>query len=137
MIQPAAIVIVDTDVFSYLFRDAPQADLYRPHLQGVIPALTFVTIGELYRGAYKQRWREQQVERLEARIKPYLKIPCEESVARMWARIQTGVPGRTFPTNDAWVAACALVYDCPVLSHNRRDFHDVPGVRLINHAAGT
>ena len=129
-----SIVIVDTDVFSYLWRNAPEADPYKQHLLGVIPALTFVTIGELYKGAFGDHWGDRWLASLDANIRDYLPIPLDESVARMWARIQTSIPSCKFPENDAWIAACTLVYGCPLLSHDRRDFHDIPGIQLITYA---
>ena len=127
--------LVDTDVFSYLFRGDSRADLYKPDLVGFIPAVCFVTIGELYKGAFAANWTEAKIEQLESRLRRYLVLPYDDAVARMWARVQTAIRGRRFPANDAWIAACALAYGCPILSHNRRDFHDVPGIYLISHRA--
>jgi len=38
--------------------------------------------------------------------------------------------GRRIETADAWVAATALVYDAPLLSHNKADYLGVSGLRL-------
>ena len=125
--------LVDTDVFSYIWRGDSRGDLYKPDLMGFIPAVCFVTIAELYKGAFAARWNAAKIEQLEFSLSRYLVLPYDDSVAVMWARVQTAIRGRAFPPNDAWVAACALAYGCPVLSHNRRDFHDVPGIHLVNH----
>jgi ABC-type Zn uptake system ZnuABC Zn-binding protein ZnuA len=31
-------------------------------------------------------------------------------------------------TADAWIAATALLYDAPLLTHNRKDYGGVPGL---------
>ncbi len=43
-------VVVDTDVFSLLFR-GQDVDLYRRHLDGTVPVLSFVSVAELHYGA--------------------------------------------------------------------------------------
>ena len=128
------LAVIDTDVFSFIFRDRPEAALYNPYLDGVIPAVSFVTVAELYQGAYRNNWSPQNISRLEERLRGFLFLPGDDPVAREWARIQTATRGRNYPANDAWVAACALAYACPLLSHNRKDFHDIPGLELICHA---
>lgn len=50
-------VIVDTDVFSYLLR-RQNADVYQPHLTGVVPVLSFASVAELYSGAAQANWGE-------------------------------------------------------------------------------
>ena len=49
-------VLLDTDVFSYLFKGADEADLYKSHVAEKTIAVSFVTVGELYSGAYKRGW---------------------------------------------------------------------------------
>ena len=50
------VVIVDTDVVSFLFKGDTRAQLYRPHLQGRTLALSFMTVAELYQWAYIRNW---------------------------------------------------------------------------------
>jgi len=45
-------VLVDTDVFSYLMNGTGYASVYKPHVQGKLVAVSFVTVGELYFGAF-------------------------------------------------------------------------------------
>jgi hypothetical protein len=42
-------VVVDTDVVSYLFKSDTRADLYRPHLDGHLPIISFMSLAELER----------------------------------------------------------------------------------------
>lgn len=129
----ARVAIVDTNVFSYIFKGTPEAAPYLDDLRGTIPAVTFVTVAELYQGAYKANWGAEKLETLDRQLRLYLVLPYDESVAQQWARIQTATPGRTYPVNDAWTAACALSYGCPLLTHNLKHFEDIPGLRTITH----
>lgn len=51
---PANIVLVDTDVYSYLLNGKGPIEAYRRHLQGKHLALSFITIGELYFGKQEE-----------------------------------------------------------------------------------
>jgi predicted nucleic acid-binding protein len=35
---------------------------------------------------------------------------------------------------DAWIAATALLYSVPLVTHNRNDYLGVPDLTLISHA---
>jgi len=129
---PTSVVLVDTDVFSFIFKGSPEANFFLTHMRGAIPAVSFVTIAELYKGAYARNWSARKIGSLEKKLQQYLILPYDLAVAQQWARIQTAIRGRTFPQNDAWVAACALTYGCPLLTNNARDFHDIPGLTVIS-----
>ena len=58
-------VIVDTDVVSFLMKGDTRAALYRPHLEGTIAAVSFMTVAELYQWAYIRNWGKRKVARLE------------------------------------------------------------------------
>lgn len=125
----ANVVILDTCVFSFIYGDKREAAPYRPHLQGMVPAVTFVTVGELLKGAYRMNWPVASLQNLQDYLREdYLVIPYDEAVAEQWARIQTAQRGRNYPENDAWIAACAITFGCTLLTHNRKDFHDNPGL---------
>lgn len=129
------VVILDTCVFSFIYGDKPEAAPYKPHLVGMIPAVTFVTVGELLKGAYAINWPIASIQNLQEYLREdYLVIPYNEAVAEQWARIQTARRGRMYGANDAWIAACAITFDCTLLTHNRKDFHDIPGLKFICYA---
>jgi tRNA(fMet)-specific endonuclease VapC len=48
-------IVVDTDVLSYLFKGDTRGDLYRPHLDGQVLLISFMTLAELDRWALAQR----------------------------------------------------------------------------------
>ena len=35
---------------------------------------------------------------------------------------------------DAWIAATALLYDIPLVTHNRNDYLGIPGLTVISHS---
>lgn len=44
----SAVVVLDTDVVSYLFKGDTRAEAYRLHLRGKTLALSFMTVTKLY-----------------------------------------------------------------------------------------
>ncbi len=51
----------------------------------------------------------------------------------MWAKIQAQARqlGRPVSVGDAWIAATALLYDAPLVTHNPDEFKDVAGLSII------
>jgi tRNA(fMet)-specific endonuclease VapC len=41
-------IVADTDVVSFLFKNDSRAVDYLPHLQGIVPVISFQTVAELY-----------------------------------------------------------------------------------------
>ena len=73
-------LVVDTCVVSYILKNHPLAQEYRPLLEGKSLGLSF--------------------------------------------------KGRPMPSNDAWIAATALRYDTPLVTHNVKDFEHLQNMGL-------
>lgn len=129
----STVSLLDTDVFSMIYKGRKAAEPYLNRLWGCIPAICFVTVGELYQWAYLKHWSHQSIASLETRLHQYLILPYDESVSRQWAKIQTAKPGRCYPHNDCWIAACAITYGCELLTHNGKDFLNIPGLTVISY----
>jgi len=127
-------MLLDTSVFSlFLKHNDSRAALYLPDIQDKLLAVSFVTVGELYKWAYLQRWGFERLRELEERLQKVVILSAHEEVARQWAHIQS-VPGRSLPDNDAWIAACALAYGCVLVTHDRH-LIDIPGISIISHVS--
>lgn len=46
------IVLLDTDVFSFLWQDRPEGEPYRPLVAGRIAALSFTSVGKAHYGVH-------------------------------------------------------------------------------------
>lgn len=127
-------VIVDTDVASYLFKQDTRARLYTPHLVGVVASISFMTLAELEQWTVLHKWGKRRHQELMDFIKArFLVIDSDAVLCRQWAEVQGMVSGvgRHIQTADAWVAATALLYAAPLITHNAADFAHVPGLRVI------
>lgn len=119
------VVVLDTDAVSLLHRR--QLDLaYAQHLIGNTAAITFVTLGELYKGMEARSWGERRRTDLAAWVDRLLVLPYSDEVAHTWGRLaaEARQRGRPRPVNDTWIAACCITEDVPLLTLNRRDFED-------------
>jgi tRNA(fMet)-specific endonuclease VapC len=134
MIPSPTALVVDTDVVSFLFRDDTRADWYRPHLTGKVLALSFMTVAELDQWALEHQWGAARQQRLVEHLADYLIHPYDRDLCRWWATVRVACRriGRPIEGADAWIAATALLYDIPLVTHNSDHFAPVPGLTLIS-----
>jgi tRNA(fMet)-specific endonuclease VapC len=128
-------LLLDTDVFSYLFKDHPLAEAYRPHVRGHTLAISFMTVAELFQGAFRAGWDSQQIERLESRIASYVLVPSSNAMSRKWGEVRFIRRAQPISPEDAWIAAAALLEGWPLVTHNARDFHGIPGLTIVTESA--
>lgn len=116
---PGGVLVVDTDVVSFVFKGDTRGDLYRPH----------VGPGEELNPA--------RVTQLRAEMRKYVLAPFTEAVCLRWTQVMDKArrAGRPVSTTDAWVAATALAYAVPLVTHNAGDFAHIDGLTVISEKA--
>lgn len=126
-------VILDTDVCSFLFKRDSRSEYYRPHLIGRTPCLSFQTIAELYQWAEINGWGQNRRTQLDKWLPNFVILPYDNETAQSWARIRAERrrQGQPISTADAWIAACALRYDCPLITHNAGDYQNISQLTVI------
>lgn len=124
-------VLLDTNVVSYLMRGDQLAAAYRPHLERKTLAVSFMTVAELYEGACRGHWGDARLARLEGEIRNYLVIPFSNRLCRIWGQIRATRLHRPISVDDAWIAASALAFGCPLVTHNPTHFADIPELTII------
>jgi len=126
-------VILDTNIVSYLMRGGPVADRYAPHIQERLLYITFVTIGEMYYGAERGAWGQRRRSALAAYLGRFTVVPYNLQVSRRYGMIRASRESRgvRIETNDAWIAACAVEYRLPLVTHNARDFQNIHGLQVV------
>ena len=127
-------ILVDTDVVSYLFGNRPQAGFFRPYLQHRTLAISFMTVAEVYFGAYKANWGVRRITQLENHIRNYVVVPFDNDLCQRCARIRADrqQSGHQIGFADAWIAASALVHDCALATNNGKDFQGIGQLELIS-----
>lgn len=129
-------VLVDTDVFSFFIKGDSRADLYSAYLQQRTIALAFQTVAELFQWAELHQWGETRREGLDSELGKTVLLNSDQETARLWAVVTaTRVRfGRPISPQDAWVAACALRYDIPLVTHNAKDYAGIPGLAIMTES---
>ena len=128
----AEAVVADTDVVSHLMRGT-LADALAARLRERTLLVTFITVGELFRGATHARWGQRRTAALADWVSRVPVMQGSEDVARRWGRL-TGAAlrsGRPLPANDAWVAACCLAKGLPLATLNLRHYGHIADLELV------
>ena len=127
-------VIVDTDVVSYIFKGDTRGALYEPHLTGALASISFMTFAELEQWAIARNWGERRHAELIRFVKQrFTIIDSSNALSRKWAEVreQYRQRGQVIQTADAWIAATALLYHEPLITHNAADYSQVTGLQLV------
>ena len=124
-------LVVDTDVVSYLFKNHSVATLYDADLLNHTLVVSFMTVAELERWAIQSKWGDARRNRLNWFLQPFAILAYDRAEVMVEAQAR----GFRIEGADAWIAATALLYDLPLVTHNRDDYRGVPGLRIISHAS--
>lgn len=126
-------IVLDTDVVSFLFKGDTRAQIYLPHLQDRQWLISFMTEAELEQWALLANWSTKRVEWLRLFLRRFVIVPSSHDLVLKWAEamVATRRAGRRIETADAWIAATALLYDAPLLTHNKSDYLGVSGLRFV------
>jgi tRNA(fMet)-specific endonuclease VapC len=132
-----AIRVVDTDVWSYLYKGRDEARLYEPHLQGNILVISFQTQAELLRWAIGSAWGDRRRQDLESRLQNYVTVHSSDGLSLHWAEaMESGRrKGQPISAADAWIAATALHLDVPLITHNKSHFMGIDRLTIISETS--
>jgi len=128
--------LFDTDAISELLRPRP-LPRYVEWLRSVPREEQFtsaVTVGELYKGAYRSSARERHLENIERRVLPAVTVlPYDTATARVFGRVRASLEsaGTLLADADLQIAATALHHGLELVTGNLRHFERVPGL-VIN-----
>ncbi|CAN5268901.1 hypothetical protein BH20ACI1_BH20ACI1_06200 [soil metagenome] len=126
-------VIADTNIVSYIFKKDTRGDLYKPHLEGNITIIAAQTLAELELMPLKNNWSKKRHNALRENLENYIFIEVNQEISLKWAQIQfeAGKNGTPVSVGDAWIAATALAYLIPLVTHNYKDFKNISGLQII------
>ncbi len=126
-----SVLVVDTNVVSFLMKGDSRGGPYRRHFPGNSLAISFMTVAELYEGAFRAGWGESRLRDLVETLRDYVIVPCSVAMCECWGRIRAERRAQPISPKDAWIAATAVTCGCPLVTHNPKDFEDVPGLSVI------
>jgi tRNA(fMet)-specific endonuclease VapC len=129
-------VVIDTDVVSFLFKNDSRSQFYLPHLKNRQWLISFMTEAELEQWALLSTWSSQRVNWLHIFLARFVTVPSSHDLVLKWAQVMVTSrrAGRRLETADAWIAATAVLYGAPLLTHNWKDYLGVKELDLISES---
>lgn len=124
-------LLLDTNIVSYLMRSDPLAHVYRAHLANHSLAISFMTLAELYEGALRSNWGAEKRRYVEEIHRAFVVISPDRKLCARWGEVRWIRRRQPISAEDAWIAATAVEYGCPLVTHNARDFYGIPGLTII------
>jgi tRNA(fMet)-specific endonuclease VapC len=126
----AAEQVVDTNVVSYLLRNSELSAGYRELLRRPT-GITVLSLAELNYGVVLNEWGSERLARLDEILSGFSVLPAPAIVAELCGHLRAARHrvGRPIELADAWIAATALWFDIPVVTHDR-DLEAIPGLRV-------
>lgn len=128
-------VVVDTDVLSFIAKSDSRAKLYESEMAGRSLCVCFQTVAELRLWALVRRWGQSRQAQLDALLQGFVVLRYDLPMAQQWAQVTAHRRhlGRPIECGDAWIAASALRHGLALLTHNAKDYADLPDLRLVSH----
>lgn len=128
--------VVDTDVVSILFKRDSRASRYETHVAGRLLGISFMTLAELERWTIERSWGIIRRAELFEFLRKFVVLPATRELCRKWGEVsfEGRRRGRPIQSSDAWIAATALFYNVPLITHNRGDYEMVEGLDLISES---
>lgn len=128
------VILLDTNIVSFLFKGDRRALGYEPHLKDQQLAISFMTVAELYQWAAVRKWGERRRDQLAQALKAnYTVLSFDIRLCQIWGELRARQQsmGKPISPQDAWVAATALHYSLPLVTHNPKDFADIFNLKII------
>ena len=127
------VVLLDTNIVSFLLKGDSRAKSYAPHLRGRILAISFMTVAELFQWAFVHNWGARRMSQLETSLQNYTVLPFDIALCRLWGEVRARcrAVGRPISPQDAWIAATALQHRMPLVTHNPAYFEAIEELELI------
>ena len=125
-------LVLDTSVVSYIFKKDDRAVYYLEQARGRHAVISFQTLEELWHGVYAGGWGPKRKNQLVGHIRQYTVIWPGDELVNISAelRAERRAAGRELGMADAWIAATAIMLNCPLASHDGH-FAGIPTLSLI------
>jgi predicted nucleic acid-binding protein len=127
--------LFDTDAISEVLRPRP-LPTYIEWLRAVPREDQFtsaVSVGELFKGAFRSRHPERHLENIRQRVLPALTVlPFDQATAEVFGVVAARLEqdGRVLPDADLQIAATALYHGLELVTGNIRHFIRIEGLRV-------
>ena len=128
------VLLLDTNVVSILFnRNHSLRQTCIEAVAGHQLVISFMTRAELLLWPAANNWGAARRAALEEHMALYLTLFPDERTCAIWAAVldQCRRAGQPIQTADAWIAASALQWTCPVVTADFRDYAAIEDLGVV------
>ena len=97
-------------------------------------ALPFITVSELYYGAYKSQRIEANLQLVRNLTEQLTVLESDEAISELFGDLKAGLEksGMIIDDADLYIAACAKVHGLTLVTNNIKHFKRIKGLKLEN-----
>ncbi len=123
--------LLDTNICAAHFR-RPSGLAHRFIQYGGGVYVPTMALAELYAGAYHARNPVPLLQKITDLLKDVQVLSFDQDCAEQFGKVRGSLlqQGISIPTIDLTIASIALVHNLTMVTHNTRDFQNIPGLRL-------
>ena len=128
--------LLDTDTCSaHMRRPAKLAHRFIQYVGQL--AISTVTLGELYAGAYKHSQTRRLLGLIDEIREETTLIDFDATCAEKFGHVRGTLlqQGISVSTTDLMIASAALVHNLSLVTHNTADYQNIPDLRLVDWLA--
>jgi tRNA(fMet)-specific endonuclease VapC len=94
--------------------------------------ISSIVKAELLVGAYKSRYKQINLEKVEAFLEPFEIVPFDGPTTYVYAdiRSKTETSGRNVGPNDLLIASVAMLYEGTLITNNVQEFKNIDGLKI-------
>ena len=97
-------------------------------------AISFITLSELFYGAYKSQRVEQNLTAIKSLKKKLKRIDSDKKICETFGNLKSDLEkeGNIIDDADIFIAACALENNLVLVTNNEKHFLRIKGLRIEN-----
>ena len=126
--------ILDTNICVYWFKGNENIEkkALEVGLEGI--SISFITLSELYYGAYKSQKKEKNILNIEKLKEKLFVVESNDMICEMFGKIKVVLinKGDIIDDADIFIAACTLTENAILVTNNVKHFERIEGLKLEN-----
>lgn len=126
--------ILDTNICVYWLKGYENIEKKAMEVGLEIISISFITLSELYYGAYKSQKKEKNILNIEKLKQKLFVVESNDMICEMFGKTKVALinEGNIIDDADIFIAACALTEDAILVTNNEKHFERIDGLKLEN-----
>jgi len=126
--------ILDTDICVYWLKGYENIEKKALEVGLENISISFITLSELYYGAYKSQKKEKNILNIEKLKRKLFVVESNDMICEMFGKIKVALidKGDIIDDADIFIAACTLSENAVLVTNNEKHFERIDGLKLEN-----